>query len=431
MPPSPLWKRAVMAACLGILPPAAAAQAPSQPSPAVRTLSDAYQRALAASESVAINEQAIRQAEDLYRRAFGTSMPAFSYRTLTTWVGGSPAFATGAMSQTDAGFRVAQTNLTFYRELAAVRQAKSVVGIQEETYLRARQLLLAAVASAFYGQLQAKENVLTALQLKDLAGQRLEKLHEWVRVGRSREADALAQDSQISSLDSQREESERQVSARSDLLTYLTLAPVEPSTDDAPIADAPKPLETYLARLETRPDVKAVRNAADASEAAVRVARGDRFPQLSFFGDAYNSRPGSRMAARWDAQLTVSVPLFQWGALNAEVAFAKDGLAAQRLALQQARRQADLDIRNAYRDDLSARRQLEIQRRAVDLAERDFELQRRDEARGLVTAIDVLQSLDRLNTSRLARANALLNARLAAINLEIAAGAKPEELDLR
>jgi hypothetical protein len=45
-----------------------------------------------------------------------------------------------------------------------------------------------------------------------------------------------------------------------------------------------------------------------------------------------------------------------------------------------------------------------------------------------VTAIEVLQSLDRLNTANLELANALLQARVSSINLEIAAGAEPEAI---
>jgi len=411
---------------------ALSAPARAQPPAPARSLGEAYREALAASESIGIDEQAIVQAEQLYARTLGASLPAVTFRTLSAWVGGGPGqFATGPMSQTDVGFRVSQVNLSFYRELAAVRQAKSGVGVQRQNLLRAKQLLLVSLAGAFYGELQAQENVAASIRLREFAAKRLDKLHEWVRVGRSREADALAQDEQISTLESQQEESARQSAADADLLAFLTRSPVEPATLDTPIAAEPRPLSDYLARVESRPDVEAARWSADFAQAGVRVARGDRFPQLSYLADSYQSRPGSKMDSRWDAQLTLSLPLFSWGALKAEEGQARAAAAAADLALQQARRSAELDIRNSYRNYVSSRRQLDIEKRAVALAERDFDLQRQDETRGLVTAIDVLQSLDRLNSARLAYTNALLNARLAAIELEVSAGARPEDMDLR
>jgi outer membrane protein TolC len=411
---------------------AAAGAARAQTAPPIRSLGEAYRAALAASESIGIDEQSIRQAEELYRQTIGDSLPELSGRSVTSWTGGPRgAFSTGRMSQTDIGVRVAQTNLSFYKELAAVRRAKSGVRVQEEDLLRAKQLLLVSLAGAFYGQLQAQENVQASSRLREFAAKRLTKLHEWVRVGRSRQADALAQDSQIASLESQREESARQAAADSDLLAFLTKASVEPATADTPIAAPPKALEDYLARAETRPDVKAARWAADFAQAGVSVAQGDRLPQVSYFADWYASRPDAKMNSRWDAQLALSLPLFTFGSLRAGVAQARAAATAADLTLQQARRSAELDIRNAYRNDMSARRQLDIQKNAVALAEKDFDLQRQDESRGLVTAIDVLQSLDRLNSARLAYTNALLNARLAAIQLEVSAGARPEDMDLR
>ncbi|TPW21351.1 MAG: hypothetical protein FD126_777, partial [Elusimicrobia bacterium] len=68
---------------------------------------------------------------------------------------------------------------------------------------------------------------------------------------------------------------------------------------------------------------------------------------------------------------------------------------------------------------------------AVGLAERDYAMQRRDEVRGLVTSLEILESLNRLSAARLAMSEADLTARLAAVSLELAGGARPSEMDLR
>ncbi|MEK7383753.1 MAG: hypothetical protein AAB262_10785, partial [Elusimicrobiota bacterium] len=52
--------------------------------PAVRTLRDAYLAALENSDSVAISEQTLRQAEALYRSARGSSFPLISLRNDTS-----------------------------------------------------------------------------------------------------------------------------------------------------------------------------------------------------------------------------------------------------------------------------------------------------------------------------------------------------------
>lgn len=406
-----------------LAPPSVSAQG----EPPVRTLHEAYRAALANSDAVGASEQSLREAEALYRAALGGSFPELSARHETTW---QDRRAGGAAStQSDGMLRLAKTGLTGYRELAAVRGSKSSIGRREHEVRRARQLLLLDVAAAYYGLIQSRENVETANQLLDFADKRLAEIKERVRVGRAREADALAQEVQSQSLHSQLEESLRQVQARGDLLAFLVRAPVQPvAPSTATVTPAPPPLEGYLNRVEQRPDVAAARDALKAAESAVDYAAGGYYPEFGVQGNYYAYRPASRSGSKWDASATVSLPLFAFGANRATTAAAKAAYERESLSLRAVRRAADLDARNAHRDFTSALRQLEIQRRTGELARRDYRLQTADERRGLVTSIEVLQSLDRLNISTLALNDALVQARLAAIALEVAAGAAPEDL---
>ncbi len=413
--------RAHLAAFLVLLPVLASAQEPA--AAPVRTLLEAYRAALANSDAVAISERTILEAEALYRAALGGSLPQLTARNDTTWQDRRTP-----RSQSDGMLRLGWTGLTGYREIAAVRAGKSTVGRREHERRRAEQLLLADVAGAYYGVIQARENSGTTAQLIEYADKRLAELKERVRVGRAREADALAQEVQSQALRSQLEESVRQAQARGDLLAFLVRAPVEPVVPSTGALAAPAGLDGYLARVETRPDVAAERDAAKAAGLGVDVARADYLPEFGLQGNYYAYRPAFRSSTKWDASASVSLPLFSFGAARAGVAAAKAGYEREELILRAARRSADLDVRNAHRDFSSAARQLEIQRRAGDLARRDYRLQSSDERRGLVTSIEVLQSLDRLNISNLAFNDALVQARLAAIALETAAGAAPEEI---
>jgi len=419
--------RTAFAAVLLLLPAMAAAQA----EPPVRTLREAYAAALANSDSVGISERTIEEAEALYRSALGGSFPLLSARHVTDVqdkrVGGSQ-FGGNQRAQNEGMLRLSWTGLTGYRELAAVRAGKSEVGRREQERRRAEQLLLVDVAGAYYGLMQSAQNVEATAQLLEFADKRLAELLDRVRVGRAREADALAQEVQSQALRSQLEESRRQVLARGDLLSFLVRAPVTPAALSTGTLTAAPALETYLERVESRPDVAAARDAAKAARSRVAVARAGYFPEASLTANYYGYRPPARANNKWDAAAIVSLPLFAFGANRADTAAAKAGAEREELVLRAARRSADLDARNAHRDFTSAARQLEIQRKAGDLARRDYRLQAADERRGLVTSIEVLQSLDRLNISNLAFNDALVQARLAAISLETAGGASPEEI---
>lgn len=406
-----------------LLVPAVRAQTPAEAP--VRTLKQAYELALKNSDSVAISEQAIRRAEALYRAAFGGSLPVLSARSDTSW---QDKRSSPPSTQTDAAFRLSWSGLTGYRELAAVRGSKAVTAQRESEKARAEQLLLGDVAAAYYGLLQSRANAETTGRLIEFADKRLSELKERVRVGRAREADALAQEVQSQSLRSQLEESSRLARARADLLEFLVRAPVAPEADDAAVPGTPGPLESYLARIESRPDVAAARESVRAADAAAAAARADFLPAVTAQANRYLYRPAIRDNNKWDASVGVSLPIFSFGAIRASVAAARAAATSEGFELRAARRAADLDTRNSHRDYETAVRQLEIRRRGSDLAKRDYSLQTADEKRGLVTAIEVLQSLDRLNTANLELANALLGARLSSINLELSAGARPEDL---
>ena len=410
----------LLLSALLLTPPAVSAQN----EPPARTLPEAYRAALANSDAVGASELSLREAEALYRAALGGSFPELTARHETTWQKGRQVF-----TQSDGMFRISKTGLTGYRELAAVRGSKSSIGKREHEVRRARQLLLLDVAAAYYGLIQAKENVETTTQLLDFADKRLAEIKDRVRVGRAREADALAQEVQSQSLHSQLEESLRQVQARSDLLSFLVRAPVSPvAPSTSTVTPAPPPLDGYLDRLEDRPDVAAARDALKTAASAADFAVGGYFPELGLQANFYAYRPAARSGSKWDASAALSLPLFAFGANRATTAAARAAYERESLVLRAVRRAADLDARNAHRDFSSALRQLEIQRKTGELARRDYRLQTADERRGLVTSIEVLQSLDRLNISTLALNDALVQARLAALSLEVAAGAAPEEL---
>lgn len=423
----PLTPRLLLAALL--LSPARAAD---RTEPPVRTLREAYLAALANSDAVGVSEQNLREAEALYRAALGGSFPELTARHQSDVqdrrVGGSQLGGSQRL-QNEGMLRLSKTGLTGYRELAAVRAGKSAVGARGHERRRAEQLLLLDVAAAYYGLIQAEENVETTAQLLDFADKRLAEIRERVRVGRAREADALAQEVQSQALHSQLEESRRQVRARGDLLSFLVRAPVAPvAPSTAAVTAPPPPLEGYLDRLERRPDVAAARDSVEAARSGVDLAVGGYFPEVGLQANYYGYRPPARANNKWDASATVSLPLFAFGANRAAAAAARAAHERESLNLRAARRAADLDARNAHRDFASALRQLEIQRKTGELARRDYRLQTADERRGLVTSLEVLQSLDRLNISALAFNDALVQARLAALALEIAAGAAPEEL---
>src|SRR5262245_55665502 len=110
---------------------------------AIRTLAEAYAAARRSSETVAISEAAGAQAEAPCRRTLGSSFPELSLQSRTFSQDVRPY-----QGQTDAGVRLLQSNLTFYREFFAVKQSKATEKQREQDLARAEQNLLVSVAAA-------------------------------------------------------------------------------------------------------------------------------------------------------------------------------------------------------------------------------------------------------------------------------------------
>ncbi len=402
-----------------LLTPAAFAQ--ETPAPAAMTLKEVYAHALKNSERIAISQEAVREAEALYLQALGSAFPLLSFRHQQSWEEHSD-------SEKSQMFRLTKTGLTGYREIAAIRSGSSSVAQRRHEQARAEQLLLADVAAGFYGLLQSVQDVTSTEQLITLAEERLKELQERVRIGRTRETDSLSQEFQITTLRSQLEERIRQRNARRDLLDFLTAADVEEiSLSEDQTLDI-QPLDHYLGRVETRPDIRALVENVKVARRSIDIARANYLPNVSLTANSYTDRPSSSDTIDWDATLAVELPLWDWGARRGELGAAKAVFKQFDYTLAAARRQAELEVRNAYRDYLSAKTQLDFQEKAVTLARRDHELQVKDDRQGLVTNIEVFESLDRLNTAELALNNAQLQERLTALNLELTAGAKPKDI---
>ncbi|MBI4055630.1 MAG: TolC family protein [Elusimicrobia bacterium] len=419
---------------LSLLSSAGAAARDAASPPQSLTLRQAFQKALAASERIAASEQAVRQAEALYRETLGSSLPALSYKYNTLWQDQSGLDTSGGLGtftrspQSEGAFQLRKTGLTGYRELAAIRAGKSFVDQRRHEKQRVEQLLLSDVAGAYYGVLEAEDNLATTRRLIQLAQERLNELNERARVGRSRSTDPLGARFQLTLLGAQEQEASRLAGARRDLLGFLmaerTDYTLAASTD--PVSGVPT-LEYYMEQAQSRPDIRALSEAVETAQGALTVARSHYFPGLDLGANYYTERVGFRDPIDWDASLTVQFPIFSWGATRHAVAAATASLRRRDEELKAARREAELEVRNAYRDLLTARKKLSLAQEGVSVARKDYEFQFRDEKKGLVTSLEVLEALNRLNQAELTWTNIRLQARLAELNLELAAGASTGE----
>jgi outer membrane protein len=413
------WAVAFAACLLAAARPVAAA--------ATLTLDDYFAQALQRSEVVATQGELIHQAEERYRQANAALRPTVNgVGTYTRQDSGARDASANPTRQTNARLTASQPLFRGFREFASRRQTQALVGAQGEDYRQARTQLFKDVVQNFYDVLALEQDLNNLHEQINQNLEREKELRDRVRIGRSRAGEMLTVQSTISTLRAQVEQLQAQLSAAREAFAFLSgLSAATPLRDTEALPANLETLETYLARLELRPDVKATQQRLTAAQENISVARGAYKPSLDLNANRYLERSGSLENVDWDVQLALTIPLYAGGSMQSRVREAVSQSTQAELGASQVRRQAEQEIRSNYQSVLFDRSQLEALEKATEAARKNYEVQRRDYRLGLVTNLDVLQAMTAFQENQRALDRARYTTKLDYLRLEAAAVRRP------
>lgn len=363
------------------------------------TLDDYFNAALSRSEVVASQAESIRQAEEHYKQATSALLPTVNGVASYTWQEplsiATPSTSTTLLSyQPLAKLTATQPLFRGFREFAALRQTQALLNAQNDDYLNARVQLFKDVVQSFYNVLSIEQDLRNydAEIKQDL--DRETELNARVRIGRSRVSEVLTVQSTISALRAQVESLQGQLKVARETFAFLSgLDATTPLNDTEALPNQLEPVDTYLARLALRPDVKASQKRLAAARENVSVAKGANLPSVDLNGNYYLDRPGVLKDVNWDVQIALTVPIYAGGLLQSKTREALSQSTQAELTASQVSRQAGQEIRSLYESVVFDRSQLTALEKANEAAQANYEAQRRDYRLGLVTNLDVLQAL--------------------------------------
>jgi outer membrane protein len=391
------------------------------------TLDDYFAAALQRSEVIATQTELIRQAEERYRQANAALRPTVDGVGSYTWLDSGAKDATANPSrQPHARFTANQPLFRGFREFATVRQTEALVGAQSEEYRNARVQLFKDVAQNFYNVVSIEQDLMNLDEQIDQNLQREKELQARIRIGRSRVGEVLTVQARISTLRAEIEQLNAQLSVARDVFAFLSGLPTTtPMRDTEALPSDIESLERYLARLTSRPDVKATQQRLTAAQENVTVARGAHLPSVDLSANRYLERAGSLENVDWDVQLALTVPLYAGGSLDSRVREAVSQNTQAELDSSRVQRLAEQEIRSFYQTVLLDRKQLSALETAADAAKKNYEVQQRDYRFGLVTNLDVLQALTAYQENLRALDRARYTAKLNYLRLEAAVVRRP------
>ncbi len=390
-------------------------------------LEEYFSAALARSEVVATQSELIRQAEERHQQARAALYPTLNGVASYTRID-EGATDTSANPRNQRNTRLAATQPLFrgFRDFATLRQTQALRGAQDDDWRAARVQLFKDVAQNFYDVLSLEQDLKNLDEQIDQHLQREKELQDRVRIGRSRVGEVLTVQATIGTLRALVEQQRAQLSAAREAFAFLSgMAPSTPLRDNEILPATVEPLDTYLARLTVRPDVKAAQQRLTASQENVAVARGAHLPSLDLNANRYLDRTGSLRDVDWDVQLALTVPLYAGGSVQSKIREAASQRTQAELDESRVRRLAEQDIRAGHQTAVLDRNQLDALEKATDAARKNYEAQRHDYRLGLVTNLDVLQALTAFQENQRALDRARYATKLNYLRLEAAASRRP------
>jgi outer membrane protein len=387
------------------------------------TLGDAYRLALARSETLAQSSAAVAQALAQVDQLVSSVLPHLAVTGTETFQQNPNAGISSIDRTQTPQFQLQLTQPIFsgLREFLAYKAGKRTAEAAAFDERRAEQALYRDVAQSYFDLLRLRNESSIRQQIIQSTEDRIKQLQHWMQIGRSRRSELLAAESQLAQTLADIEIAAGQERVAQELLKFLTgldedLAPAETE------AGTTDPLGSYLGRALTRSDVEATRRRYDVSKLNTDIAKRQRWPTVSFTGDYYLVRTGFLQNTKYDGIFTASLPIWDFGAITSQV---RQNQALERSASEAvslAERTAAREVRSAYASVESAGRAVTALKKAEEAAKGNLDAQNEDYRNGLVTNLDVLNSISTLESTRLNLNLQLEQAAFARAQLEVAAG---------
>lgn len=397
------------------------------------TLDAAYRLALASDERIRIAERELRKAELLPWRAASLMAPRAEISASYTRAKDDLTFSRDAAGGV-GGENVVRPEQAWQGELSAtqpifrpellptLRLGDDTVERRLDEYRFTIRDVLFGVGRAYYDVLRAGRLVEVSRRSLELAAEELEHARVRLRVGEVVRTDVLRAEVGVERARRDLVRNEGLLEASRRTLARLTGAEEPLSLEESP----PSPVtegdaEELIARaIEQREDLR-------AAEKAIRIAEAQRGLILARYAPTVEAewryprieKPTfSQPDEFWTLVLSFSVPLFDGGARELDLAEAGETVRQVRFERDRLRKDVELEVERALIDVRTLVASRDASGREVDLAEQEYAVTSKSYRVGVATSLDVSTALTNLDRARTNLANETYDLAVARLALE-------------
>lgn len=368
-------------------------------------LKEAYALALARSETVGIQKEAINEAQGRFYQALNQALPDVSFLitrqdqdALSSSSVSSDSVGGGAFrrSTPQKKFVFSQPLFSGFKEFAGIQGAGSEKAQRRFEWQRAKEILFINVVDSFYALAETRKDITILNEIEQAMAKRIRELTKRVNIGRSRESELRTAVSDLKILVADIQSARRmEIITRQLLEFYIGKEAGGDLAEEKDFNPALSEPLFYLSRRDQRNDVRGAEEAYKLAQKKVIVAQAGFFPTVKVDGNYYTQRVGFQSGTDWDTTLSVDVPVFKGTETIGKVKEAAAQRETAKLKWELAKRQAEMDIKNTFEIFRSSQLEEKALAEAVGAARESYELVSQDYRQNLASNLDVLDSLKR------------------------------------
>ena len=281
------------------------------------------------------------------------------------------------------------------------------------------------VINNFYNLKIAQDDVKNLKRFLDYSKSRVKDIRARTNIGRSRRGELVEAEAQLHVAESQYKESMIGLKQLEEQYFFYTQTRPGMIADFSGIPQLNETLPSLLSKIQKRPDILATQQQVKTAEHQVTISKGGHYPTVDLVGNYYLDRTGALESSDWDAGIQVNIPIYLGGRVDATTREAAAGKRIAELTSKEAARNAEQEITVLFQNFKQLESQLKSQKQALSKSEEAYELNQKDYQNGLVTNLDVLQSLNTFIQNKRAYDSLYSLTHMTHKNLEAAVGVLP------
>lgn len=357
-----------------------------------------------------------------------------TYNDSTTTYGGMTPFPSGTNRYSSHGYGV---NLTqpLYREQNRVtyNEAFLQVAYSEVQFKIAEQDLILRVAQAYFDVLMAQDNVQLSGAQKAAISEQLEQARRNFEVGTSTITDTYEAQARYDLTSAQEIAAQSNLEVRQRTLQQLTNSMPgslrQLGAQFNPEMMQPDDMEKWVDNaMQHNLQLDAARIAADLAEKEVARNRGGHYPTVDLVAShTQNNSSGGNLGVSSDTRTSsigvqLNIPIYQGGAISSRQREAEANRERAKDDLENARRTAALQARQAYLGMVNGIAQVKALQQALKSSESVLEASKMGQEVGVRTNLDVLNAQQQLYFTRRDLYQAEYNYLMSQLKLKAAVG---------